>query len=503
MTTARAAPPPAPSAPGRRRGPLARWPESRAALALGCLYLATMSGHLHSIDGLLMYRQAQALVYGPSLHFPTPIWWDFERTTSKYGLGASLLYLPGLALFGWLAPRVPTQAGPTYDLGLLYGDPLYALAGAPVHAVVTATSAWLVARLIRALGFGTGTALWGLALYGLGSPAVVYARGDWAQPLTGLYWILALLGAVHVRASADPPWLRLCAAAVFLGVLTRPVEGSLVVPAVLILLGVPAPGPDRWRTVRTVALAYLSGVAVTLLDNWARHGSPLATGYGADEGWTTPLSIGLPAALLSPGRGLLWQFPALLLVPVGLRALAAAGQARAGWTLLGLGVTQLASIATWHSWGGGWSWGLRLFVPALPVVAILAATGITALPGRARAWVPGVLLLAGVVWAVPCVVTDLLGGYAAMVSSAPVYALRGYPPLGAWAFLERWLPSGPTDGGTVDVLWVRLAPATGFASLLVPAALLGGAGALAAAAWREAVMPGPEARMERGATRRP
>jgi hypothetical protein len=81
---------------------LPRNPELLASLALACLYLAIMSGHLHSIDGLLMYRQAQSLIYNHSLIFPKPVLWGGAATTSKFGIGLSLLYIPGLVLWSWL-----------------------------------------------------------------------------------------------------------------------------------------------------------------------------------------------------------------------------------------------------------------------------------------------------------------------------------------------------------------------------------------------------------------
>ena len=62
-----------------------------AVLALGCLYIATMSGHLHSIDGLLAYQQARSLAFDGSLRFDPPLTWDnVTYTTSKYGIGLSL-----------------------------------------------------------------------------------------------------------------------------------------------------------------------------------------------------------------------------------------------------------------------------------------------------------------------------------------------------------------------------------------------------------------------------
>jgi hypothetical protein len=74
------------------------------AAALGCLYLAVMSGHSHSIDGLTIYREARALAYDHSLQFAPPLRWGAAITASKYGIGLTLLYLPGLLVWSWLRP---------------------------------------------------------------------------------------------------------------------------------------------------------------------------------------------------------------------------------------------------------------------------------------------------------------------------------------------------------------------------------------------------------------
>jgi hypothetical protein len=97
----------------------ARKPEFLLSLALGCVYLATMSGHLHSIDGLLVFQQAKALVYEQSLTFGAPVHWPHPIATSKYGIGLSLLYVPGLVVWSWLLPYAPGPSAQPYDVALL------------------------------------------------------------------------------------------------------------------------------------------------------------------------------------------------------------------------------------------------------------------------------------------------------------------------------------------------------------------------------------------------
>jgi hypothetical protein len=451
-------------------------PEILASLGLACLYFAVMSGHPHSIDGLLMYRQAQSIAYNHSLHFATPLLWGGTFTTSKYGIGLSLLYLPGLLLWSWLSPYVPSSGSNPYNWALFYQDPLYTAACAPVHVLIVAASAYLVARFIRHLGFNHRIALWGLALYGIASPALVYARGDWAQSLAGLCWIAGLYFATRSRRAAGSVDVWLCGASVSYAVLTRPVEGSMLLVAVVALM-VPhfrfwLWSRSSWYPILVVAASYLLGVAITLLVNWGRYGSPFTTGYEG-EGWTTPPWLGLAGALVSPGRGILLEFPAAVLFPLGIRQLWRTEHRKIALVLLGLIGFELLNVSMWYTWWGGWNWGLRLFVPALPLVAILAAIGIDRLPHTLRFWLPLALMAAGVVWVAPCVVTDLLYAYGGTYSSTSAsFQWSAYPPIGAWQYFHHWRAIATVDSNSADVLWLHMARTTGNASLVWPAFLI-------------------------------
>lgn len=447
-----------------------------AVMALACLYVAVMSGHLQSIDGLLAYQQARSLVFDGSLQFDPALVWDTTHTTSRYGIGLSLLYVPGLVVWSWLLPYAPPLGDGRLAFEHYYADPLFTVVGPPVQIAIALATAYLVGRFCVELGLGRTVALWGMALYGVASPAIVYTRGDYSQPLSGLCWLAALYGVYRFLATGQRSPLVVAALAVFYGVLARPVEGTVVVPGLLVLLfaGRRDGGPIRpgWKPTVLMLGAYAVGVAAVLLVNWGRYGSPLTTGYEG-YGWTNSLLVGLAGSLVSPGRGILWQFPAVLLALPGFLAMWRLPAQRALAVALGLTVVlQLLNVAAWQVWWGGWNWGLRLLVPALPLLALLAASGTGALRGRWRGWVAAVLLAGGVVWAVPCIVTDLLGGYGgAYDGSEASFRLDAYPPLGAWRYLQHWRAFNPTDMGAADILWLRVAREAGNVSLL-PMALL-------------------------------
>jgi hypothetical protein len=466
-------------------------PESRtaprafklAALALFSIYLACMSGHQASIDGMLMQRQAHALVIDHSVRLRTPVWtWDGNpMRNSQYGIGQSLLFVPGYFVAAPLASLVPVSETRPAKLGHFYyaqayGDPLYAAGGSWVFAAITALSAYVVSQLALALGASARAALWGMAFYGIGSTALVYSRGDFSQPLAGLCWAAGLLAGLRYRDTGRTALLWTSGAIVAYGILSRPFEGLLLVPAVLLVM-VPL-RPSQWdRPAVCAALAVgagvLAAVAVTLLVNFARFGELLHFGYTERARWMIPEAATLAAVFVSPARGILWQFPAIVLVPAAALALVRRGRAQTVAAVALLAGAMLMATACWHVWWGGWCWGLRLFVPALAPLAAVAAVGIDGLQPRARRVLPPLLLLAGFVWALPCVLTDSLAGYAkAHDGAAGAWMVTGFPWYGAWQYLRRLTAIGSLDIYGIDIVWFRIAHMTDGWSLLIPAALL-------------------------------
>jgi hypothetical protein len=474
-----------------------------AASALMLVYVAVMSGHMTSMDGFLMQRQAYALVFEHSINFRTPGWfWMGEPVrSSKFGMGMSLAYVPGMMFASPLQSLVPkSEKRPkntfAYYYKQLYEDPLYTVGASWVHAAITALAAYFVARLMTALGCSRSASLWGMALYGLGSSAIVYSRGDFTQPLVGLCWVAALLAAVRFRESASSAAIWAAAGAVGYAVLTRPFDGLLLFIAVLALV-FPL-SPSKW-SLRSLRPAFIVGVGVAVavlvtgLVNLARSGDALTTGYRFENAWSLPDLQRIAHVLVGPARGVLWEFPAVLLLPFGVAALRARDKALETTVLLSLCGALLVNTASWKVWWGGWCWGLRLFIPALPLLAVVAGAGIDRLGARARRVVPPLLLAAGFACALPGVVTDPLGGFARLTDGKPfAWTLEVFRPIGAWHFLEKAFPKTPAETNVVDILWFRVAPATDYWSLLVPIVLIAAAIALAVWCVREARAEEPD-----------
>src|SRR5207245_11539308 len=114
--------------------------------------------------------------------------------------------------------------------------------------------------------------------------------------------------------------------------------------------------------------------------------------------------------------------------------------------------------------GGG---AFRFFQPAPPVGAGLGAVGVVGLRGRWRLWLPAFLLAAGVLWNVPAVATDLLGGYGyAYAGTAANWQLDAYPPVGAWRFLHHLFPANSLDSEALDIIWFRATRFIGWVAII-------------------------------------
>jgi hypothetical protein len=133
--------------------------------------------------------------------------------------------------------------------------------------------------------------------------------------------------------------------------------------------------------------------ALVLWHNAVRFGSPLDTGY-SDEGFTTPLYVGLYGLLFSPGKSIFLYAPVTLLSVPGLVHLWRRHWAEAGLAG-GVAMVTLVYYAVWWAWYGGWSWGPRFLVPALPFLVL--PLGALLLDRVWARWALAPLALAGVV----------------------------------------------------------------------------------------------------------
>jgi hypothetical protein len=358
------------------------------------VYLLTMSGHTYSPDEETMLEVSRSLVTHATWAIPqsqsfVDVAGADGRRYSQYGPGQSFAAVPWVAaglLVGNTFPK--DQAG--YPLRLILGS---------FNALVAAGICGLLAALGMSLGYSRGASLLLGATLAFSTYLWPHSRTFFSEPLTALLMLGSFYLLVHERhmpAGEKGMALQMAASGALLAlVLAIKVQYAVAIPAfgVYLLWSAFSPRLDgdlavqRTRPVTrmvTWVVGFVLGLIPLMLYNWSVFGNPLLTGYGTDLRATfkTPLGEGVYGLLLSPGKGLVWYAPPVLLAAWGLWRFARKHRAEAVFVLL-LGASIVTLFALYAFWHGDGSWGPRYLIPflpfaLLPAVALFDGLGSTA-----------------------------------------------------------------------------------------------------------------------------
>ncbi len=389
-------------------------------------YALTAAGHLFSPDEEVMFRTARALAGGHGFAIePLMVGEDGfasrpaqpprpdGREFAQYGIAQPILAVPLVWLGQWLArvgddalwqrlhglePYHPGQMGVALTAAEL--APRWACSW--FNIIISALLAALVYLLAREAVGDRGAATAATLLYALGSMAWPHSRPFYSEALATLLAVLAfwaLLRAMRGRALA---WCVLAGLAAGAAALARN-DSVFIYPALAVLLLWPLRAAERnrgrgpWPAWLAFALPVAFCGAWQLGLNWARFGHPLASAYADQtEGiqFTTPLLAGLYGLLLSPGKGMFFFSPALVLGLLGWGALARRHPGRQAlvWALAAAILVPLVVHAKWQNWPGGWTWGPRHIFGIHAFLAVPAAAWVLE-NGRHRAGRIAILVL--------------------------------------------------------------------------------------------------------------
>jgi hypothetical protein len=275
--------------------------------------------------------------------------------------------------------------------------------------VFTVAAALAIFWLAREWGSSRRAAVFAATAYGLATPAWCYATLFMSHALTAGCLMLAFAAASGIGDDATGrPYLRAWTVGLACGwaVVT---EFPAAIPIVLIVgLAVVTARDVLPNRLTGIALRIIAGgaipAAVLLAYNTLSFGSPFHIGYASEEGYehmrqglfgiAYPQWWRLREILFGSYRGLLPLAPLIAVTPLGLAAIARIERRRrAVWVAAGIGGFYFLLNASYFYWEGGWAYGPRHVIPALPFLAL----GLAPLWDQGRT-VGRILLAAGWLW---------------------------------------------------------------------------------------------------------
>lgn len=377
---------------------------------LACLLVT--GGHLMSPDGELLFRTAESMALRGALAVH-PIEYDEASGTLLVPPQHTFATVPGRGGFHvQYLPLQPLLSVPLVWLARgtesLFAEAFFAtMPGHPTHfttdavptwrravvvalfnPLVTALTALVLARLVMMLtGRNRRAAAWTALLWALGTVALPHSRTYFTEPLAGLFALLAIDQLVRwyatpLRAEYAARRLRqmaLLGGALAAGIWTRMDSPLLALGIGLALVGVgefkrrrenaygESPGSWPWRDYLLAgALTVGAFAALVLFNRWRFEGGASLLGGGYSEqpegvALTTPLLVGLHGLLFSPGKGLFFFSPAVVLGVWGWRRM----PRHLMWFGAAMVVAYLpftVAMVKWQNWDGGWCWGPRHIV---------------------------------------------------------------------------------------------------------------------------------------------
>ena len=332
----------------------------RLAWALGLgfflIYLAFLAPGIYSLDGNSILNVAESIVarhdltVAPGLGIPG----RGGRIYSSWYPLQSFLAVP------FVAVAVPISK--TVHVPLHFVAAVFALL---LPVVFTAATVSLVVLIGLQLGGSLRAARRAALCFALGTIALVYHRTFYAEPLL----MLLTAASLYFALAQTRRTLLFASVCTLLAVLAKP-TGVLVGPIVSAYLLAKQTLPLRFRLGPGLAAAL--GLLLYFLYNWVRFANPFIFGQPYAFSFAS-IPLGVAGLLLSPGRGLIWYCPPVILAIVALRKVFQTRPLEAA-LIAALFAAFLLLHSLWAAWPGGWSWGPRFLLPVLP--GLMAATAL-------------------------------------------------------------------------------------------------------------------------------
>lgn len=351
-----------------------------------------------------------------------------------FGIGQSIVALPFYAVGRGMSHLAASVAGRHLEhqrYGVKRSEYFEHLLVGWRNPLLGALTAMLVTLALLRLSVDRKICFLGGIGYGLCTFAWPQARDSLGDVQAAFFLTLAVYSLLRLRQGGG----RLPASLFGLGAAFTLLTRIVLAPAVLVLdvavvlswIGKrkhpkEAGAPSLFSLGLLIVAPQLLAAALWLYANHLRFDDLLDSGYapaiagGLFGGHPLRALLGL---LVSPGKGLLWMAPGLLLLHLGIGR---ARDARQRWGLLVTGFLTLGvlgPILFLRGWEGAWTYGPRYVLPALPALWVLAATGFhrSSIDPRPRR-VTMFLLALGLLTQLPGVLVDTMTYHELAVQAA-------------------------------------------------------------------------------------
>lgn len=402
-------------------------------LLVGAAYVMLSPGRIDIIDGQWRFEVAYNLVREFSLAVKDSgiSGWGLPGADgnrySVYGVSGSIVALPLVWLADVLAPDNRDVAQFLFSF---------------TSSVLSAVTLGLLYLAYRQFGISRIAAVGWTLVFGFATLFLPLATSVFDQTQNALFLLIAFLCADASRDGTRPT-LAIVGALAFAFLINFKEAYIVLWPGLLWTAGLAKPG-DFARKLRAggAVTAYFAGgvlgLAILAILNLARFRHLLPP---APSGYHPPLLgnplLGLATISVSPGKGIIWYSPALLLALLGWRKFLSHYHFLATGILISCAVW-LTLVASLSFAAGDWCWGPRYWIPIAPLL-FLAAPFIE-VASRLRKW-----LIAGTI-----IYSIAVQGMAVAVDHQRYFFARGLTPFfwyddEAYYFRESALVARPAE----------------------------------------------------------